>query len=401
MLGFIKSIFLSEERDRTKEIHVHIADLAQIWLKYNQSFTRVEPQEEREGASEREGSSGFAQQPDLSFFSQKMLQEFFEPYRHLFEKQQAAEGFLKLLQFIDRYQETPSIVETKGDTEADELYSIASILKNVTLGEHSANVARNMLKLLADTYRDYENYIPQALVVSFGHDIGKISILREVGSYCLADHPIVSALKVEELFREKPPLWLQSALDIIRNHHRPTKDLLTQLLIKADSRAREYEVVSCQKELKVLQWDEWFDVKRFLEIVLPEINVIHSGTKWKALSYHSIVFLQTDFVYEVTKKLASEKGVLDMLLLKASEKQEAIRRAAESLKKAGVLSPDLTETQWGRNYDLYSERFIRTMFLVPVKIEAFGVLPHVIEQKKEGYLKNIQKVAPSRKQKGG
>jgi hypothetical protein len=37
------------------------------------------------------------------------------------------------------------------------------------------------------------------------------------------------------------------------------------------------------------------------------------------------------------------------------------------------------------------------MFLIPLKIDAFGVLPHEIERRKEGYLETIERVVPAGK----
>ena len=400
MAGFLKSIlFPSENEKKRKEIRVGIAELAPIWLKYNQFFvsqkdkgakvTEVQPASEQ--GKTRSDSEG------MGFFGQEVVWEFFESYRSLFESQGASDGFIALLEFLDRYGSSPSIVMIKSDSEADELYSVSGILQKVTLREHSLNVARIMLRLIKETYKDYENLIPRALVVSLGHDIGKAPLLRESGLYAKADHPIISAQKLGEIFSEREPLWLQIALETIREHHGPTKNPFTLLLMKADSRAREMEVAALSKELKVKEWNEWFDVKRFLEILLPEINLIKTGNKWDAFSYSSLVYIQPDFLYECAKRLANEKKVIDMILLKVSNKQEAIKKVVESLREARILSPDLGETKWGRSYEIQSERFRKKMFLIPLKIDAFGVLPHEIERRKEGYLETIERVVPAGK----
>jgi len=396
--GFLKSIlFPSESQKKREEIRVGIAELAPIWLRYNQSFS---PQKvsKVEGTSESVRTGETRPEPtETSFFSHEVLREFFEPYRLLFESQGARDGFISLLEFLDRYGSSPSIVMIKSDSEADELYSVSGILQKVTLREHSLNVARIMLKLIRETYKDYENLIPRTLVVSLSHDIGKAPVLRESGLYAKADHPIISAQKLGEIFSGREPLWLQSALEIIKEHHGPTRNPFTLLLIKADSRAREMEIAALSKELKAVEWNEWFDVKRFLEILLPEINLIKTGNKWNALSYSSLVYFQPDFLYECARRLANEKKVIDMILLKVSNKQEAIKKMVESLRQARILSSDLGERQWGRSYEIRSERFRKKMFLIPIKIDAFGVLPHVIERRKEGYLETIERVVPAGK----
>jgi hypothetical protein len=415
LAGFLKSIlFPSENEKKQKEIRVGIAELAPIWLRYNQSFapqevSKIEGTQESESlpvrprSRPRAGQAGtrteetHPEPAQMSFFSQEVLREFFEPYRSLFESQGARDGFISLLEFLDRYGSSPSIVMIKNDSEADELYSVSGILQKVTLREHSLNAARIMLKLIRETYKDYENLIPRALVVSLGHDIGKAPLLRESGLYAKADHPIISAQKVGEVFSGREPLWLQSAIETIKEHHGPTRNPFTLLLMKADSKAREMEIAALSKELKVKEWNEWFDVKRFLEILLPEINLIKTGNKWNAFSYSSLVYFQPDFLYECAKRLATEKKVIDLILLKVSNKQEAIKKVVESLRQARILSSDLGETKWGRSYEIQSERFCKKMFLIPVKIDAFGVLPHEIERRKEGYLETIERVVPAGK----
>ncbi|MEW6377564.1 MAG: HD domain-containing protein [Thermodesulfobacteriota bacterium] len=234
MAGFLKSIlFPSENEKKRKEIRVGIAELAPIWLRYNQSFApqevpKIEGTQKSESLPEREaGTRTEETHPEpaqMSFFSQEVVRELFEPYRLLFESQGARDGFISLLQFLDRYGSSPSIVIVKSDSEADELYSMSGILQKVTLREHSLNVARIMLRLIKETYKDYENLIPRALVVSLGHDIGKAPALRESGLYAKADHPIISAQKLGEIFSEREPLWLQIALETIREHHGPTRN---------------------------------------------------------------------------------------------------------------------------------------------------------------------------------
>lgn len=403
MLGFVKSFFVKKRWKPGGEIVVDISELAPIWLKYNQSFVPPELDDEesesgpksmdKSQSEERESEKKSTVSTAPGFFGQEVVREFYDPYRPIFESQKASEGFLKLLEFLDRHGVCPSIAVTKSDSEADELYTVSEILEKITLREHSVNVARVMLKLLKETYRDYEELIPMALLVSFGHDIGKAPILRESGLYTKSDHPVLSETKLRELFRGKEPHWFEKVIEIVKEHHGHTKEPFGLLFMKADSRAREMEIASFSDELSLKEWDEWFDVKRFLEIVFPEINILKGQNKWSAVSHGSYVYLQPDLVYDSARKLCFEKKVVDMSLMKVSSKQEAIKKAVESLRKARILSPDLGDTKWGRWYEVRSQWFAKKMFLIPVKIDAFGTLPHVIEGRKEGYLEAIEKVS--------
>ena len=400
MLRFLRSI-LSPSADH-EEIKVGIAELSTLWLKYNSNFTSQTKEVEVENKPFPETEPfRTATGQQRRFFSQEILSEFFEPYRSVFESQEAVGGFLDILELLDRHGSCPSVVTTllDRDSETDEIYSVREILEKVSLREHSSNVARILLKLIKDTYRDYENLIPKALVTAFGHDLGKIPTLRESGLYTKADHPVISAQKVGEIFSGKEPLWLRSALDSIKDHHRSSKDPFTLLLKEADSRARETEIAALSKEVKVAKWEEWFDSRRFLEILRPEINVIQRGNKWRAFSFGSIVYCQPDFLYEAAKRLAVEKRVVDMKLLRVSEKEGVIKKVVESLRQAGALGHEIGEPFWGRIYEIHSDRFKKRMFLTPIRIEAFGI-PHEIEKAKEGYLEIIRSVIPVKSNKG-
>jgi len=388
MFGFLRFCFQGGEKISRREIRVSISELSQIWLPYNQSF--LLPEKDSKSVKELEGGA----QPTEGFFSQSLIQEFYDPYRLYFENQGAREGFIALLQFLDKVRDFPSVRGGKegGDSQ---FFGFGELLSKVSLGEHSVDVARIMLNLLRETYRDYKNLIPKALVSSLGHDIGKAPVVSESGAYGKADHPILSAQKVEELFSEREPSWLKSALDSIKWHHSPKiSDQFTSLLKTADLRARAMEVASRNRELKVKEWDEWFNLKEFLEVLLPEINVLQTGNKWKAFSLGSVVYFQTEYLYESLRTLARKKGVIDVRLLRVMEKQEALKRIAETLRKERLLSDEIREPYWGRYFEVRTQKYHKKMFLVPIKIEAFEVLPHVIEERKEGYLREIEGVVP-------
>jgi len=173
--------------------------------------------------------------------AQELLPEFLDPYRRLFDSQGATDGFLALIEFLDCGGECPSVVKER---RKDEDFYGAGIFEKISLREHSINVARKMLKLIKETYLDYENLIPKAFTASFGHDLGKIPKFRESDIYARADHSIISAQKVGEIFFGKEPRWLRSALEAIRDHHRAPRDSFSLLLKEADKMARQEEIVS-------------------------------------------------------------------------------------------------------------------------------------------------------------
>jgi len=256
-----------------------------------------------------------------------------------------------------------------------------------------------MLKRLKETYcgRDYENLIPKAFIVSFAHDLGKIPSLRANPLYSDPDHPLISAQKLEVISSsKKAPPWFPDALNLIRHHHTSLSNESSIPIRWADVRAREMEIEAYGNGLKVMEWKEWFDVKRFLEILKPTINIIQGTNGFNAFSLGFLVYCQPDFLYESAAKLASEKKVIDLRLHILTEKERALMRIVQSLKEAKILSYDIGEKFIGRTYKVQADTFQRKMFLIPLKIDVFG-LPCRIERRKEGYLQLIRKVTPAEK----
>jgi hypothetical protein len=383
-----------------KEIEVSLEELSTIWLKYNCGFSGQKTEESSALAKDGDGSTASEKKEEPGkeepkYVPQAILSEFIEPYKNLLEGQKALDGLLSIIDLLDRFGGCPSVVTTlvEKDSESEEIYSIREVLLKVTLREHSLNVARNLLKLLKGTYKDYENLIPKALVCSLGHDIGKIPEIRESGLYVKADHPNVSAQKLKELFSGKEPLWFEAAVEAVRSHHRASKDSFSQLLREADSKAREMEVSAYGHDIKIGDLKEWFDIRRFLEILKAEVNVMQKENRWKAFSFGSIVYCQPDFLYESGKRLSREKKVVDLKLLRISGKESSIRKIVERLKEEGIVGHEIGEAYWGRVYEIQSGKFKKKFFLIPLKIEAFGK-PYEIEKVKEGYLETIQAVFP-------
>ena len=158
-------------------------------------------------------------------------------------------------------------------------------------------------------------------------------------------------------------------------------------------RAREIEIEASGSGLKAIRWEEWFDVKRFLEMLRPTVNILQGTRRFNAFSLGPLVYCQPNFLYVSAGKLASRKGVIDLSLHILTEKDRALTKIVKSLREAGVLSNDIGESFIGRTYDVQADTFNRRMFLIPLKAEVFG-LPGWIERRKEGYLQVIRKVTP-------
>lgn len=395
-LALFKKFKKPEPREHIK---VTLEELATLWLKYNQGF---QPQPLGEDSAEEITASVEPQKTEpaltISLKSTEFLSDLVEPYRDVILGQGALEGIYKIIELLDEHGGCPSVVTTaiEKDSETEEIYSIKDILHKVTLKNHTFRVAKIALKLLKETQRDYENLIPKMLVAALGHDLGKIPVLRESGLYVKADHPLISAQKVNEIFMGKDIIWLSHCVEVIKNHHRWNSDPSAVLLRKADGHARELEVAELSQEITIKEWDEWFDAGELLQSLKPHINTVQAG-RWEAFSFSGVVYVVPGLLINTVRGLASKKKVIDMTLLRGSDKEIALRKIVDALRKANAVAPELGDAYFGRTYEIQLEKSKRKMFLVPLKIEALG-LPSEIEKGKEGILQLIKKVIPAQGQ---
>ncbi len=330
--------------------------------------------------------------------SSAFYRDLIEPFKDRFIAQNAFEGTCRLIELIDRYGGCPSIVDVSGDCEADDIGSIAGLLRQVTLRNHTYRVARIAIKLLEESVREFEHFTPKMLVIALGHDAGKIPEVRTREAYAKGDHPIASAAKVAEIFEGCDISWMNSALEAIRAHHRHATEQFAVLLRKADGLARQIEITEGTTTGLVQQeWAEWFDAGECLSMLAPHVNVSQTN-KWKAFTHGSVVYCQPDFLYETARELAVKKGVMDILVYRLSDKEVALRKIIASLRDAGVLAGDVADGYIGRKFEVVSSvgKKKSKFVLLPINVEAIGQ-PSELEARKQGWLTTIRDVIPVKK----
>jgi len=319
-----------------------------------------------------------------------ILTEFFIPYQKQFEIQQAKEGFLSLVELLDQNGDCPSVT-----IDDKKMKSLASLLRQIPLKDHSLHVARKIKELVKMKYEIFYPYhIPEAIMAALAHDIGKIPYVfgRDL-TVTKADHPILGAEKLRAIFPPEKPSWLDNVIEAIKDHHRPSINPLSKLLKEADRKAREEEVLQFNPYLKIQPREEWIDPNRLLQIIAPDIDKIKEKNKFKAFSWNSIVYVQPDALYEALKQLAKEKQIVDFSLLMDSDQTEVKIEIINALRRANMLAFDIKEGYMGRSFEVIGDKFQKTFFLVPIKIEAFGSLPSKITKRlKPGYLGMIKEV---------
>jgi len=386
MFGTVKMIFaILREKDRPREpLVLSLDDLCPIWIKYNTSFkpaivkktpkvaapgpdeTAVPvPLSESEDVQEGQPASGKAVVTAQAFYG-----EVIEPHKESLSG--VLEGINRIMELLECYGDCPSVVDTITDSERGEVTRIGSILSKVTLRDHTFNVTRIALRLLKETYHDPVGYIPVTIIAALGHDLGKVPDLRGQGRYVKADHPPTSVSIVKEIFeKDKDAHWLKMVTKAIGEHHQSATDPLSELLKEADGKARQMEIEQAEKRAS-LSWEEWFDCREILRRVGVTVNVTQTGSAFRAFSLDGTVYCDPTFLHETARAMAAENGIIDITLLRDTDKDRALRRIVESLRKEEVLTAELGKAYTTRRYEIEVEQGKpKKILLVPIKANAF------------------------------
>ena len=102
------------------------------------------------------------------------------------------------------------------------------------------------------------------------------------------------------------------------------------------------------------------------------VNVIQTGQRFRAFSVEETVYCDPAFLYETAGAMAFQKNVIDMTLLRDTDKDRAVWRIVECLRNADVLTNDLGKSYASRRYEIQLEQEKpKKLLLVPLKASAF------------------------------
>ena len=359
-----------------------------------ESLVAAEPSSSDVGGQDLTSTSPLVKLPSSLF-----VRDFLVPYQATLQSQKVMAPLLKIIAMLEEHGECPSVVleQKTMDEECADLYSIRDTLGQVTLKDHTHRVTRHGLSLLQTAYKDYEPLIPKMLVACLGHDLGKIPAFRASNLYSMRDHPAISIVKVKEAFEGHDPFWLDEACQIIGAHHRHVRDGLASLLKQADGKAREEEVAYVTGAMEIKRWEEWFDVEAFVALVEPLVNMGDGAQskkrEWVGISLGGVVYCQTTSLYGLVRELARNKKVVDIHLLRASDRDDVLRKLATSLGAASLLADPVGEGYFGRKYTfrLQSQKQFSS-YCLPIIESAFRTTPSVLEARKQGFLKFVMGV---------
>ena len=210
---------LTDKNSLSGEV-VNLKDLAVIWR---------EPEPEKSAPP----------MPRPTFKNEEIDQFFAE----MVEKRRTIKGarrmvIVKLLKMLDEDGDCPSVVRL-NEKEAENKYppDTFALLATVPLFRHTLHVARKCAAKV-----NQEVMLPDILIVSLGHDIGKIPAYHDK-LYSTGDHPLISVIILNRI-TEYASLPNHVELDlIVRGHHNMKPDnLLTDLLKKSDQETRKEEL---------------------------------------------------------------------------------------------------------------------------------------------------------------
>ncbi len=343
----------------------------------------------------------FAAEPEQSLGdeAERFLAEVVRPSLGSFRSLDLLKVTRELVETLDSFGSCPSVVQTLKRHDADHQYkALTKPLSLVSLAEHSYRVARMMVSLYHEKHRtpDWDMLVPHFVVTGLAHDLGKIPHfrIRHVDKYTVADHPLISASLIDEVFDHCGRTMIPEIRDAILNHHRAGQDaLISDLLRKADALAREEEV-RIHAVRASLNWEEWFNPKEFLALIEPEINVLR-GRTCRIFSFKSMVYASPDFLNSKAQSYAATKEVVDPEFANPRNKPLALKRIVGRLRREGMVGDELPPEYYGLPYRITTGRLSFPQFLTPLKVEAFAAYPSVLEQRKVCWLKIITSVSPS------
>ena len=325
--------------------------------------------------------------------SSALIRDFIMPYQPVIESQRALEPLLTVVKILEEYGDCPSIVTAgiERDEECTDLYSIRDTLAKVTLRDHTYRVTELALALLKQTYRDGDLMIPKVLVAALGHDLGKIPRFRATAAHAMGDHPVVSAIKLQECFAGTSIPWFSEVLDAIKGHHRIGKDRLGVILRQADGQARVKEMILSTQEMREKPLDSWCAGPEVLAIVAPRINRPLKGNKWAAFSLKGVVYVTPDAILEADKEMARQKKVVELGIIRSTDREDTLRRLVKILGAADLLVMEIGEHFYGRPFDIFTKKagIKQRGYFVPVKLEAFRIAESELESRKVAFMQLV------------
>jgi len=451
---------------RTRKRQVSLEKLAGIWLgsPAESRVVRLQTTDDPPGAKpfQTEPKDNLptentevsrAKQP----FQSPEIVAFVESYVNPYAKamgQTALDAIGRILRLLEIGGNGPSVVTGEGyeDEEAKDL-NLYELLAQVTLLDHSLNVAREAVNLIRQSYPNFELITGKTLLAALSHDLGKIP---SENKYLTGSHPIRGSQIVGVVVKNLS--YSGEIVKAVRNHHLLNiKDQpLTALIREADHRARRTELqglmleaevehkntaiegqlseqeketpkkqgVQAQPSSKPLVTDKttpkappsrasgneidlsWFKISKLIKEVGKFVNSyidketgkvteIDTG-RWRAFSFKDgFVYVMPNLLGDTVRALAVNERRADIVIKTSGEGplRDVERAVTDKCRAEGMMSDEISLGYVGARYKVYLKDRKKPLrgFYTVFKAEVFGDLEQ-LEKRKRGTLAAIEKV---------
>ena len=389
LLAIALTTFLVGTRQKEPPLQIQLRDLKVIWKEDGTgelSVSDLAPKWRNEEvlAKNPDYQSLLFHNPRIAGFVEKQL-------RHATWFQNAplqANVAVAILSMLDNEGGCPSVVNVAGDVEAKWDRSTYSTLAEVTLCDHTLNVATETVAALLES--GAAHIIPDALVAALGHDLGKLPSAQGY-LYSLGEHPLAAGKALSAIPDFCKLGKKDEILRAIKMHHKMPDGLLSKTIKTADQKARQKETEerllvaeqNGQKEtskaksqenpqpspqpspaasprpaadgnaaaawaaeqaiygtdaaaprprknidlatLEIIDISSWFDAQEFLEMLRPYINKLFGKRIWMAFSMsNGFVYIQAKCLEEVARRQAESAGIMEIATMAPGD--ESMRR---------------------------------------------------------------------------
>lgn len=206
--------FISRLKRKNKKKEITLKEISRLWVDSEKKET---PEQIKYEGGENQWNN-----PDInSFYIYYVL-----PYSSV--PGNAIATIQKILTLLDKSGNCSSVANDPSET-TNIKYA------DITLTEHSLNVARKIIDMIKNRIKDHEFIAGEMLIIALGHNLGKITNDKKLP----VDLPTQSALAIEQFVKDLP--YKQTVIQAIKTYKNSPKLNQAKLLNSADYSARKIE----------------------------------------------------------------------------------------------------------------------------------------------------------------
>jgi len=449
LVVLILSVLRSGKNKEVTRQEVTLGDLSKLWVKGRKTgelhISEIAPiwRDEKEQGKPETKSYVFRNEQIAEFFKKHIDQA---PWFRNAGLQK--DVCCQILLMLEKEGDCPSVVNAADDVEASWDSNTYTLLGKTSLLDHTLNVARAIIKLLAED--DARHVIPDTLIAALGHDLGKLPSIKG-HLYSLGEHPLAAGRVLAEIASFKQLARKDEISMAIKLHHKRAEGLLGKTLKKADQLARQKELEHAVEQLvdrkakeppsvplssapvpkksspvsessaawqaqadiygedealekkkkdapNLIDISAWFDAQTFLNSLRSYINRV-SGRRFMAFSMpEGYVYFQAKAIEEVARKQAEQAGAIDIATMASDDltMRQVLFSVVYHLRvEHEVIARELIKDQYFGGYFTITTKGGKTMqgYYTPFHAEAFGPIAEM-ENGKTGLLKNFKSVEP-------